>query len=354
MNISTPAGLNPDILKTFRESLGMTQRAFAKEAMTTAALISRYETGLTVASVDFLKKLENHFGIPGDYFTQTVELGTNGLVHHRKRQALGVKLRTQIEAQGWLRLFDAIKVARESHINADLPRTSEKAPELLSAEIRRLWNLGDKPIDNIIALLERHGIFVLPFDFGTEQMDAFFMSSVSGVYVIAVNTAFLAVPDRMAFSIAHELGHVLMHADEFPDEKCEKEANDFASAFLMPPSMTDELKIGVTSMSAMSAIKFKWHVSIAALLKRAKSLGVLSEDRYKGLVIWMSSNGYRTREPLCGLRPLPPPRLFADTLEKSCGSPESASAFLKLSDEAFKKRYPFFAGRRPPASADPA
>lgn len=61
----------------------------------------------------------------------------------------------------------------------------------------------------------------------------------------------------------------------------EQEANDFASAFLLP---SEEFRTDVDSdnltLQYILSLRNKWNVSMSALLMRAKKLNIISEERY--------------------------------------------------------------------------
>ena len=103
---------------------------------------------------------------------------------------------------------------------------------------------------------------------------------------------------RSNFDAAHELGHLLLHHDAEPANVVrEHEANAFASAFLMPATaMLRELP-GRVDWQALLALKRRWHVSLQALLYRARTLGRISESAYKRAMVRLSAAGWRTREP---------------------------------------------------------
>jgi Zn-dependent peptidase ImmA (M78 family) len=44
-------------------------------------------------------------------------------------------------------------------------------------------------------------------------------------------------------------------------------------------------------------LKHRWGTSMAALLRRASTLGVISDWQYRNLMVEMSALGYRTQEP---------------------------------------------------------
>ena len=101
----------------------------------------------------------------------------------------------------------------------------------------------------------------------------------------------------MRFTLCHELGHIIMHQDAMVAPDMEKQADEFAAEFLMPeieirPYLTD------LSLEKLATLKQFWKVSMAALLKRATDLGVITHRQARTLWMQMGKAGYRTREPV--------------------------------------------------------
>ncbi len=106
--------------------------------------------------------------------------------------------------------------------------------------------------------------------------------------------------DRLRFSVAHELGHLVMHRSwrsDASESELEDQANKFASEFLMPEqSIQHELDPPIT-LSGLAKLKPRWGVSIQALIRRAYTLEIISQRQYKYLFQKLSARGWRTREP---------------------------------------------------------
>jgi Zn-dependent peptidase ImmA (M78 family) len=77
----------------------------------------------------------------------------------------------------------------------------------------------------------------------------------------------------------------------------EREANAFASAFLMPRASVISRKVGLLTLDKLIELKHVWGVSVAALAYRMNQLGMFSEWAYRNLCIQIAKNGYRTSEP---------------------------------------------------------
>lgn len=119
--------------------------------------------------------------------------------------------------------------------------------------------------------------------------------------------------DRIRFSLAHELGHMVMHMETPPPsvEIAEEQADSFASQFLMPE---DEIKpmLYNLKMTTLAELKRRWNVSMRSLIRRAKDLNTISKDTYRYFQMDFSRRKYNKNEPV----PLPAemPSLVKSTL----------------------------------------
>jgi Zn-dependent peptidase ImmA (M78 family) len=79
--------------------------------------------------------------------------------------------------------------------------------------------------------------------------------------------------------------------------RLEKQANKFASAFLLPQASFSREVLG-TSLGYFLTLKERWGVSIGAMVMRCKALGILSENQTSYLFRQMNAQGIRKSEPL--------------------------------------------------------
>src|SRR5262249_25364187 len=117
--------------------------------------------------------------------------------------------------------------------------------------------------------------------------------------------------DRLRLSVAHEIGHLVLHKSPRGSLKeIEKQAYAFAREFLLPSeAMKREIKRPVT-LTSLAALKPRWGVSIQALIRCAYELGISSEGQYRYLSEQISKLGWRKREPENLDIPVEKPRLF--------------------------------------------
>ena len=126
-------------------------------------------------------------------------------------------------------------------------------------------------------------------------MDAFALWHSKTPFVF-VNT--LKSAEHCRFDVAHELGHLVLHRHSGPQvPEAEKQANAFASAFLMPRASVLAAAPRMATLRTLIQLKKQWVVSVAALAYRLHALGLLTAWHYRTLCIEIAQSGYRTNEP---------------------------------------------------------
>ncbi|WP_351124071.1 XRE family transcriptional regulator [Shewanella sp. T24-MNA-CIBAN-0130] len=171
---------------------------------------------------------------------------------------------------------------------------SVKNIELLAERARKAMGLGFGPISNMIKLLESLGCLVVNLADADERIDAF--SIYTSRPLIVRNTAKQSL-GRLRFDFAHELGHLIMHQGmETGCRTTEQQANNFASAFLIPRSsfIAEFPKVRGTyfNWEAMIDMKVRWGVSLKSILYRAKALGLVTNEKAKSGYIYLARNGF--------------------------------------------------------------
>ena len=104
--------------------------------------------------------------------------------------------------------------------------------------------------------------------------------------------------EHSRFDAGHELGHLVVHRHGAPQgQDAEREANAFASAFLMPRASVLANAPRMATVDNLIKLKKYWTVSVAALAYRLQTVGVLTDWHYRTLCMEIASRGYRKREP---------------------------------------------------------
>lgn len=190
--------------------------------------------------------------------------------------------------------FKAIEVdARLPSVPAIDPDAHGREIADIAAAVRQRWKLPRGPVPDLTKTAEDAGIVVISFDFGTPLMDGFAQHANDGLPPLVFLNA--AQPkDRWRFSLAHEIGHLVMHHTPHPEQ--EVEANQFAGAFLMPEAevMYD---FDQPSLPRFCELKAYWGASVQALLYRAWQVGKLTDRQFRYFMTEVSKRGWRKVEP---------------------------------------------------------
>lgn len=289
---------NPEMLVLAREAEGLTQAAFAKLAGVSQSKVSKVEEGLSIPPTEELGRWAELLNQGAELFGRTGPARPPSLSFYRKTAALPIKLFTQCNARMNLRRIAILQELGGRCLPRDLdlpyiPVSNEKEAEEAARQLRKMWRLPSGPVANLLSLVERTGCVVQHFDFRTEKIDGLAICGGTPTPFIFLNQQYPA--DRLRLSLAHELGHLVMHREI--KETVEEEAWAFAAEFLMPGN---EIRHDLypLSIESLAQLKLKWLVSMQALLKRARTLGQVQERYSQFLWMRMGQYGYRKSEPL--------------------------------------------------------
>lgn len=293
--------VNPEMLTIAREIRGMTQKELSRRSGISQGKISRYEGGIVAVIEQDVTRLANALKFPeGFFYLVGRRYGVDpSEVFHRKRTSLSAIDRKRIDALtnmhriGADLLFGQFEQITEYAIPSFPSDAYEDVSETASL-VRASWSMPSGPVNNLMERLEQASCLIFVYDFGSEKLDETAQWIDPSPPIVLINR--FAPGDRVRFSLAHALGHLVMHRNRPPSTTIEKEANEFAAAFLMPEDeVRDELE--PVTIQHMLELKQRWKVSMAALIRRARDLDVIGERRYNSLFQQLSRLGYRKNEP---------------------------------------------------------
>lgn len=335
--------INRQMLVLARESRGMTQQDLAQAIAVQQGYISKIEGGFLNVSDDYLLKISGVLEYPPEFFFQPDQVRGVGSAcnYHRKRESLTMRKMCKITARLNVLRLHVSKLMRgvdTEHENYfyNLDRDEYK-PEEAARLIRQYWKIPAGPIVNLVAEIENAGAIVYLLPFGTDKIDAISQSVNGSPALFLVNSE--TPGDRCRFTLAHELGHIVMHANSH-NENMEAEADRFAAEFLMPEKdIASDLKnINITTAASL---KPYWKVSIAALIRRARDLKKITPAQYTNLYKQLSYYGYRKNEPV--KIPLEQPAVLKDTIKVHLSDLgydiASLAKLLNLTESEAQKEY---------------
>ncbi|MFG1762247.1 helix-turn-helix domain-containing protein [Micromonospora parva] len=299
-----------------RQLAGLTKSKLATKINITSAAVGQYELGLTRPRPELIERLAQALDVPVSYFLAGrphARLDAS-MAHFRSLRA--TRSYQRAKAVSFTELVWELANALEKHVQLPLvdilpdpcresasqdPRTQD--PRAAARALRSRWGLGNKPVSHLVRRMESHGIVVAtpPADPDSSSVDAFSTSATPRPIVVLTPNRTDNIY-RHRFSAAHELGHLVLHADVAPgDLQQEREANAFAAEFLTPqdgilPHLPPRVDLG-----RLAELQLTWGVSVKSLLYRSRELGLLSDSAtsraYQRLQLVTDQPGFRGDSP---------------------------------------------------------
>lgn len=277
----------------------MTKKALAEKAAISQVTLTRIESGQTLEPErETVVALAAALQYPLKFFyLEDCDELTPKMVSFRRLSSLTARQRDAALSSGALaHLLDDWVTRRFNVPEPNLLDLRDEDPVSAAAALRRFWGLGFKPIPDLIRLLEAKGVRFFSITERNKNVDAFscWKDGVPYVFLNMFKSA-----ERSRFDTAHELGHLVMHLHGEPNgQAAEREADKFASAFLIPQEDLIAHLPYVRSLKQLVAAKARWGVSVAALARAAFEADVVSDWHYRDLCKALSYRGYRTDEPM--------------------------------------------------------
>jgi Zn-dependent peptidase ImmA (M78 family) len=179
---------------------------------------------------------------------------------------------------------------------ADIPTLIGHDPESAAEIVRARWGRGERPVANMVHLLEAHGVRIYSLTAENNELDAYSLYWQARPFIFLSTSKSV---ERGRFDAAHELGHLVLHAEHqvLNRSAAEVEANRFAAAFLMPRASV--LAHGLRNATPDRILQAKriWNVAAMALTHRLHELGLLTDWGYRTACVQLSRLGYRRAEP---------------------------------------------------------
>ena len=327
-------------LKLARAAAGVSLRELEERLghLVTAQAIGKYERDEMMPSSEVLMALARALEVSEDYLLKSDSVRLVG-VDFRKQKLDAAKDRARVESQilraveRYLEVEDLLALQNEWALPKGFPRRVRKPEDVEEAAsaVRKEWMLGVDPIPSLAEFLEERAIKIISVAL-PEKVSGVKASvkKASGdeVQVIVLNADHPG--ERQRFTLAHELGHLLLQAGDEAEPYC----NRFAGAFLVPAAaLRAELGDNRTSVSMRELFSLKqlFGVSVQALAYRAADLGIFGARLKKSLFIQFGKEGWRKEEPraIAKEQPLRFKRLCLRALSEEVISASRAAELLE-------------------------
>jgi Zn-dependent peptidase ImmA (M78 family)/transcriptional regulator with XRE-family HTH domain len=310
---SVAQAFDPARFALARKAAGMKKKDLAEIVGKSPAVVTQYELGQTRPSADMILSCAEALNVEPAFFARgRAQLPlTVGDAHFRSLRRTTLQEREQSLAEvelrwevynlltTWVRfpnfVEDFIEIGKEAR---GFGRSGRESARYAARTLRESWNQATGPITHLIRNCESRGILVfdLAMEDSSDRIDAF-SHWLSDRPVIAL-ARLGENPLRRRSNIAHELAHLILHHEIIPgDVQHEREAQTFASEFLIPRQEIEELLPRRLDIDGYLKLQREWGVSIQMLFYAAREFGVLSESTYKRAMVSITHLGWRKSEP---------------------------------------------------------
>ncbi len=294
---------NADLLRVARQLRGMQQGDAALHLGLSQAVLSRVENKLAGITGELLDRAAIVYSLPRSFFEQSDPvLGAPVSVHPiwRRKSTVTAREMDQIVAELNVRLMHLRRLLQAVDIEATHSIPSMPVEEFhgdierIVAVVRSQWQMPTGPVQNLTRVAEAAGVIVVHSAMAGSAVDGVTFSAPGLPPLVVLNSDQPA--DRMRYTLAHELGHLVMHRNQ-PTKEMEQEANTFASFLLMPSRDIASSFTRRIDLRLLAELKPVWRVSMASLLMKARSLGLIAYNQERYLWQQFSSSNIRLREP---------------------------------------------------------
>lgn len=289
-----------------RDYLQISQKELAATADVSQSAISQIEKGGKVSD-GTLQSISDATGYSMRFF-QSGALPDLPELSMRFRRSASTRRRDEKRLRAHVR--QGLELVTDLERQAELPSVriepthdpgiDDDAIEEIALETRRHLGIGPAdPVPNLMRAVERAGVVVFG---GTAEVDGHEAVSAWPLYpagrpVVCYTRG--KPGDRQRLSIAHEIGHLVLHQlRAVESERAETEAFRFGAALLLPrKAAVEEIEPPVT-LRTLAWTKARWGVSIGALIMRCRDLRIIDQRRSTSLHIQLGTRGWKKSEPV--------------------------------------------------------
>ena len=295
-------------IKQARLLAGFTQKQLANRLVErgytlTPAAISKYEKGKSYPPVQFLLLASSEMNVRSTYFSHQPSTTISWKSFRRqsrfgKKKQDGVKAYAADLAELHIELHSLLYPNSQPDLPEPTPVQSPAEAEEVANRLRDKWKLGNRPLDNLVQTAEDRSLVVISWDDESGKFDG--LSGTCGAYPVTVINSNRST-DRIRFSLAHEIGHLVMDTSDVSTKDEERLAHRFAGALLVSAEQAfHELgrrRAGL-DWGELRLLKRKYGLSMAAWVIRARDLGIISEHHYSAMFEEYGRRGWRKQEPV--------------------------------------------------------
>ena len=268
--------------------------------------LHRYEKGEVIPDSEKINLIGNALNVSPDYFFRTTKVELSEVEFRKlskmpQKEASIVKEKTKEYLSRYLELEEILGLPNVfvNHLKDIEPVTTYKQVNRAAELLREKWGLGKAPVFNIVELLEDKNIKVVELDVN-ENFDGMQTFVNDTIPVVAYNIKKADKPDRIRFTLLHELAHLLIKFGDVTEKQKETLCHQFAGAMLLPgESIKAELGEHRNKLSIMELanIKKQYGISMQAIVMRARDCGIINEHYTKQFFFMFVQMNWKVDEP---------------------------------------------------------
>jgi Zn-dependent peptidase ImmA (M78 family)/DNA-binding XRE family transcriptional regulator len=291
--------LTPSRLAVARKRQGLTLTQLAGLTRISTHSLSVFENGHQAPAPGTLTRLARALDVDAAFLSgDDIDEIPVGAVSFRALSKMTARQRDRALADGRIALLinDWIE-ARFRLPPPEIPTLTGHDPETAAEIVRARWGLGERPVRNMLHVIEAQGVRIYSLTELNEALDAYslYWDGKPFVFLSTGKTG-----ERGRFDAAHELGHLVLHGEhQVAGERptAEAEANRFAAAFLMPRASVLAAGLVNAPVDRILAAKSQWDVAAMALTHRLHELELLTDWGYRAACVALGRLGYKRAEP---------------------------------------------------------
>lgn len=295
MSVPRPNIVIGSQIQKARMLLALSVKEVAEEIHVSPQHINDWEMGVSQPSLQELEALASLYGREIDYFLRETPNPPTGVkfrgkpgesLRHLSKDTRIVLARFDELCRAALEFEELLGKKREVELSMVSPKM---APRIGARRIREQYDLGDKPIVDLRALLDNAGVRIFEVPIPKDELSGFSFWHEQYGPCILVHAK--DVKGRRNFTLAHELAHLLYNhgssACYIPSDisdvhqRIECRANMFATELLLPETgvVNDFKRRNLPRKPTerqLRQMSIKWGVSIQALGYRLEELGLVN------------------------------------------------------------------------------